>query len=64
MTVLDLEETPDVFTVDIVPYSVNGPFSGEMSTIYVQRNGEQISWWPKLGPWERSETHAARFVGL
>lgn len=57
-----LEETADILIVDIEPYSVNGSFSGEMSTLRILLNGEQIDWWPKLGPWHRSEEHAGKIV--
>lgn len=55
MSVFALEETDAILAVDIEPY---GSVAGEMSTIYVLLDGEQIDWWPKLGPWHRSEDHA------
>lgn len=60
----DLIETGDIVCIDIVPYEINGSFAGEMSTIYVEINGERVNWFPKLGPWKRSEAHARELAGL
>lgn len=64
MIVFDLVETDAVLTVDLEPYAINGSLTGEMSTLLVSLNGEQINRWPKLGPWHRSERHGAKIVGL
>lgn len=61
MIVFDLEETAAVLTVDLEPY---GSVAGEMSTIVVRLNERFLDYWPKLGPWHRSEIHGAKIVGL
>lgn len=62
MSIFELEETDAVLVVDIEPYLINGRFEGEMSTIRVLLNGEQVNWWPKLGPWTRAEEHARKIA--
>lgn len=59
MKLFDLEETGDVLTIDLKPY---GDDAGEMSSIIVRVNGEFRDWWPKLGPWHRSEIHGAQIA--